>query len=113
MNMALATNHVGSGGLVGASDSHFPGWEPFVPKLVHPIKVAVVEALLSVGKPLSAVQLVTDIRCAGMRVSESNLRYHLNHLVEIGLLKVVPGPPDTDQHPKANFYDFTGPGSRP
>jgi Helix-turn-helix domain len=95
-----------------ASDSPFPGWEPFVPRLVHPIKIAVVEVLLSVGKPLSAAQIAQRLRQAGLRVGDSNLRYHLNHLVEIGLLKLVSAPPDADEHAKANFYDFTGPGAR-
>src|SRR4051812_18800722 len=46
---------VGSKKLTG--DYPFPGWEPFLPHLVHPLKVAIVEALLWIREPLSAVQL--------------------------------------------------------
>src|SRR4051812_33329334 len=39
-----------------AGNRSFPGWEPFLPHLVHPLKVTIVEALLWIGEPLSAVQ---------------------------------------------------------
>jgi hypothetical protein len=68
----------------------FPGWENFVPHFVHPVKVAIVEALLCTGEPLSAPQLGMLFRGAGTKFSESNVRFHLARLVEIGMLMITP-----------------------
>jgi len=87
--------------------SHFPGWEPFLPQVVHPIKVAIVEALIYIGEPLSAVQLGKMLGGNGQGWRESNVRYHLNHLAEIGVLE---GDLETDQQvgdPKQKFFYFT------
>ena len=74
-----------------AVESPFPGWEPFLPHLVHPIKVAIVEALLCIDEPLSAVQFGKVFRGAGDGFRESNVRYHLGHLVEVGILERISG----------------------
>ena len=70
-------------------DYPFPGWEPFLPHLVHPLKVAIVEALLWIGEPLSAVQFGKVFRGVGDGFRESNVRYHLRHLSEVGVLERV------------------------
>jgi hypothetical protein len=57
-----------------AGDCQFPGWEPFLPHLVHPLKVAIVEALLCIGEPLSAVQFGKAFRGAGEGFREGNVR---------------------------------------
>jgi hypothetical protein len=97
----------------GPSDSPFPGWERFVPQFVHPVKVAVVEALLYIGEPLSAPQFARLFIGEGESFRESNVRYHLSHLVKAGVLEVVPSDPFTDEgRPERRFY-FTGRGEDP
>jgi len=71
-------------------DYPFPGWEPFLPHLVHPLKVAIVETLLWIGEPLSAVQFGKVFRGVGDGFRESNVRYHLRHLAEVGVLEATP-----------------------
>ena len=75
----------------GSNGDHpFPGWEPFLPHLVHPLKVAIVEALLWIGEPLSAVQLGKVFRGVGDGFRESNVRYHVRHLAEVGVIEATP-----------------------
>jgi hypothetical protein len=57
---------------------------------VHPLKVAIVEALLWIGEPLSAVQFGRVFRGVGDGFRESNVRYHVRHLVEVGVLEAIP-----------------------
>lgn len=84
----------------------FPGWEPFVPVFIHPVKVAIVEALLYIGEPLSAVELRKILGSAGDDFCESNVRYHLNHLAEVGVLEVASLPPRSGRGPKQRFFYF-------
>lgn len=49
------------------------------------------EALLHIGEPLSAVQFGKVFRGAGEGFRESNVRYHLSHLVEVGILERISG----------------------
>jgi hypothetical protein len=94
-----------AGGKAGVpNDNPFPGWECFVPHLVHPLKVAIVEALLFIGEPLSAVQLGKVFRGAGDGFRESNVRYHLNHLAEVGVLGPTADGPGGG--PREKFFDF-------
>jgi hypothetical protein len=88
-----------------AGDCPFPGWEPFLPHLVHPVKVAIVEALLWIGEPLSAVQFGRLLRGAGEGCRESNVRYHLKHLAEIGVLEPI--STDPERGPREKFFDFS------
>jgi hypothetical protein len=85
-------------------DCQFPGWEPFLPHLVHPLKVAIVEALLWIGEPVSAVQCGKVFRGAGEGFPESNVRYHLNHLAEIGVLEPISAGPEGG--PREKFFYF-------
>lgn len=88
---------------------HFPGWEPFLPHLVHPVKVAIVEALLWIGEPLSAVQFGKVFRGAGEGFRESNVRYHLGHLREVGVLrKAAAGPSPEGKESREKFFYFAG-----
>lgn len=89
---------------VSGSSSAFPGWEPFVPRFVHPVKVAIVEALLHIGEPLSAVEFRKVIGSTEGGHGESNVRYHLNHLVEVGVLEVVAPRDRPDEGSPQNFY---------
>jgi hypothetical protein len=87
-----------------AGDCQFPGWEPFLPHLVHPLKVAIVEALLRIGEPLSAVQFGKVFRGAGEGFREGNVRYHLKRLAEVGVLEPVSAGPGGD--PRERFFYF-------
>jgi DNA-binding transcriptional ArsR family regulator len=59
-------------------------WAALVPLLVHPLRVAIIEALVWIGKPLSATDLtkVFDNRFALVNVS-----YHLQELAKGGVVK--------------------------
>lgn len=89
-----------------ASDSPFPGWEAFLPQLVHPVKVAVVEALLYIGEPLSSAQLTKFFSEEGGLFGESNVRYHLRALATVGVLEVVPPGALSDGSHRAKFFYF-------
>ena len=89
-----------------AVDRSFPGWEPFVPQFVHPLKVAIVEALLWIEEPLSAVQFGKLFRSAGQGFRESNVRYHLNHLAKAGVLEVISAAPSPGGGPWEKFFYF-------
>jgi hypothetical protein len=95
----------GGGKSAPSSDGPFPGWERFVPQFVHPVKVAVIEALLHLGEPLSAPLFAKLFIGEGESFRESNVRYHLSHLVKAGVLEVVPSDPFTDEgRPERRFY---------
>lgn len=59
-------------------------WAALVPRVLHPLKVAIIEALLWIGIPLSASDLnkVLDKRFGVGLVS-----YHLKCLAKLGALK--------------------------
>jgi hypothetical protein len=85
------------------SDSPFPGWEVYVASFVHPLKVAIVEALCWMGAPLSVVQLTK--LCSGESFREPIVRYHLHKLVEAGVLEIVSTNPfDQEGDVDMSFY---------
>jgi hypothetical protein len=96
-----------------SADDPFPGWGIYVPQFVHPVKVAVVEALLCIGAPLSVAQLTKLFSGEGEGFRESNIRYHLRHLVKVGLLEVVPSDPLSDGNPVEKFFYFADCGMKP
>lgn len=61
-------------------------WPALVPRLVHPTKVAILEAMLWIGRPLSATEL-NEIACRDTALE--SFSYHLKRLVEVGALEVV------------------------
>jgi hypothetical protein len=89
-----------------STENHFQGWEAYVPHFVHPIKVAIVEALCWMGSPLSAVQLTKF--CSGGEESfrEPNVRYHLHQLVKVGVLEIVSSSPFTQAGRDDAFFYF-------
>jgi hypothetical protein len=89
-----------------AGDCQFLGWEPFLPHLVHPLKVAIVEALLCIGEPLSAVLLGKVLSSVGDGFREPNVRYHLNHLAEVGLLEMTNAIPSHGGATREKFFYF-------
>ena len=61
-------------------------WESLVPRFVHPLKVAIIEAMRWIGRPLSASEL------ARVFLGEYNLSlvaYHLNMLVDADVFEQV------------------------
>jgi hypothetical protein len=108
MTSTQAGDAPGSRGTAAASDISFPGWEAFVPRLVHPAKVALVEILLWIGEPLSAPQLGKVTRGAGKGFNEVNIRYHVKELVKVGVLEAVPGFRDPAGGPTEKYFFFAG-----
>jgi hypothetical protein len=62
-------------------------WEGLVPRIVHPMRVTIIEAIEWVGVPLSASDLTKVID--DEEVGVSHLSYHLNRLGDVGCLKPV------------------------
>jgi hypothetical protein len=62
-------------------------WEGLVPLVVHPVKVAIIEAIEWIDRPLSASELTKII--GDPKFGLSHVAYHLKSLGEIGVLKVV------------------------
>ncbi|MFL5898000.1 MAG: hypothetical protein ACJ76D_06000 [Solirubrobacterales bacterium] len=80
-------------------------WSSLVASVVHPVKVAIIEALLWIEEPLSAVQIVRLFRGAGREFYDSNIRFHLRALVEIELLEPV-NPQDSASTLKGKRFYF-------
>lgn len=72
--------------MAGSEASPFD-WEALVPRIVHPIKVAVIEALLWVDQPLSSSDLAKLFDREDMPLS--NISYHVRALAKMGVLKKV------------------------
>lgn len=62
-------------------------WSTFAPQIVHPLKVAIVEALLWVDRPLSASDLTKVVD--NQRYGVANVSYHLVKLADAGALEVA------------------------
>lgn len=62
-------------------------WSALVPHIVHPAKVAIIEALLWVGEPLSASDLNKLFGDSEFYVS--SISYHAIKLDKAGVLKVA------------------------
>jgi DNA-binding transcriptional ArsR family regulator len=64
-------------------------WEELVPLLIHPLRVAIIEALRRIGEPLSTADLneVFDDDYA-----LSVIAYHLGTLVGVDAIEVVSPP---------------------
>ena len=61
-------------------------WVTLVPRLVHPIKVGIIEALWHIDKPLSA----TDLKeIFDGKVELSHVSYHVLALAKVGVIRKV------------------------
>lgn len=83
-------------------------WAALVPRIVHPLKVAIVEALLYLGQPLSASQL-RDLFMEPSCHYLSIVSYHARELEKAGVIeeagsRQVRGATET-------FYFFPAPPS--
>lgn len=61
-------------------------WAGLVPRVVHPLRVAIIETLWSLGRPMSASQLreVFD-----HEFGLSLIAYHIEELVKTGVIEKV------------------------
>jgi DNA-binding transcriptional ArsR family regulator len=66
-------------------DQHFD-WESLVPLLVHPVKVAIIEAMSWIDRPLSATDLD---KILNGDIGVSLISYHLRKLAELGAIERV------------------------
>ena len=62
-------------------------WDALFPHIVHPLKVAIVEAMRWVGEPLSATDLTKLID--DPELSLSHVSYHVLKLAECGAFERV------------------------
>jgi hypothetical protein len=77
-------------------------WDAFVPYIVHPLKVSIVEALRWIDEPLSASDLtkVIDDEEYGL----SHVSYHMVRLAGTGALEVVRTRPVRGSLEKFYFF---------
>lgn len=61
-------------------------WAQLVPLIVHPMKVAIIEAIDWIGQPLSPTDMV---RMLEGEVSVSYASYHFRELKKLGAIEVV------------------------
>ncbi|MEX2105561.1 MAG: helix-turn-helix domain-containing protein [Solirubrobacterales bacterium] len=61
-------------------------WVTLVPRLVHPLKVAIIEALLWIDAPMSASELN---RVFAGRFGVNLVSYHVKSLAEVGVVVKV------------------------
>jgi hypothetical protein len=78
-------------------------WSLLVPHVVHPLQVAVIEALLWIGQPLSSADLE---KVFGLKFNVSLLAYHVRKLAETGVL--VPIRSRQRRGATETFYFFAG-----
>lgn len=71
---------------VQAGDEQFI-WTSLVPRLVHPTKLAIIEALIEAGRPLSAGDLTPLVPAVDGNVEL--IRYHAKSMVVAGALEVT------------------------
>lgn len=67
-------------------DGHSANWELLVPLLIHPCKVAILEALAWIGRPLSASDLV---KVTDHSRTVSFVTYHLKSLEKAQCIELV------------------------
>lgn len=85
------------------SPSRSFNWEALVPLLVHPVKVAMIEAMTWIDRPLSA----TDIdRLLQGEFGVSLLSYHLRRLAELEI--IAPARRETVRGATQTFYALNG-----
>ena len=74
------------GGRAGAGSERAFRWDALAPRLVHPLKVAIIEALLWIEGPLSPADIE---RSFSGRYGLSLVSYHVRTLVRAGVLAKV------------------------
>jgi hypothetical protein len=80
--------------------THFD-WQALVPHCIHPLKVAIVEALLWVRTPLSASELQNLF---SEKISVSLIAYHMTKLAQAGAIEKVGQRPVRGAMQKFYFF---------
>jgi hypothetical protein len=83
--MTRSANEDNGSDLASAPDDAAEVWGTLVPHVVHPAKVAAIEAMLWMEQPLSCIQLVNLFD--GDDLYLSLVSYHVGQLVEFGVLQ--------------------------
>jgi hypothetical protein len=68
------------------SDNHHFNWDTLVPYLIHPVKVAIIEAMEWVDEPVSPRDLD---RIFDEQFGVSLVSYHMRTLAEVGVVEKV------------------------
>ena len=76
---------VGGGAGAQAGDEQII-WTSLVPRLVHPAKLAIIEALIEAGRPLSVENLIPLL--PAVDGNAELIRYHADAMVKAGALEV-------------------------
>lgn len=71
-----------------AADRRPVDWAALVPLLAHPVRMAIIEALVWIGAPLSASDLD---KVLDKRFGLGNVSYHLRELTKVGAVRLVRG----------------------
>lgn len=77
-------------------------WQELVPRLIHPTKLELIEALSWIGEPLSVAELFAVL--APPESPIDYVRYHLKGLCHAGVVIEVPAL--TTRHPEELRYSF-------
>lgn len=89
--------------LIEAAPHHVPfSWEVFVPRLVHPVKVAIIEAMLWIGQPVSAKQL--ELSFDAEKYYLSLISHHAKHLSDLGVIEILGWAPVVGKGVTEKFY---------
>jgi hypothetical protein len=79
-------------------------WDGLIARLVHPTKVAIIEALLWVEEPLSATELTRLLADPSLYLAI--VSYHAGGLAELGLLEVIARQQAEGAGAVESFYYF-------
>lgn len=90
-----------------AEDQHYV-WEVLVPCLLHPAKLAIVQALLEPCQPLSLTQLAE-----ATEIPVEHARYQCRSMEKAGVLEVVRVASRPDGEGEEPFYFFAKPPPAP
>ena len=82
-----------------SEDTPIPGWSTALFSLIHPLKVATVEAFCLIGEPMSGL-LVYEV--LGRPASFGTVSYHVRRLAEVGVLVELYVEPRRGAHER--FY---------
>jgi DNA-binding transcriptional ArsR family regulator len=79
-------------------------WEELAPRLLHPTKLAFIQALLESGEPLSSAELAEVAK-----IAKDHAEYHCKRMRTAGVLEVVKVAARKEGEGEEPFYFFTTP----
>lgn len=80
------SSHGSRGGAISQpKDEHYI-WTSLVPRLIHPTKLAILNALIEAGEPLSIEDLVSCL--PAVDGNSKLIKYHAKCMVKVGALEV-------------------------